>query len=295
MLQSSTVIAIVLLLLGMLTNPAVSLGLQVPPSQSPADTLYPIDQLRLSLAETRPYNSPGELPRLVLALWTVKMFGCSAYRISHDLRLVGDTVRLQLYGVVRPIGDVCAEALEPASMSRELDLGNGRYTLLVSYRKARDRLMLDISDTMTMVTGLDSSLVEADERPRWRYRPNSFVLQCNDQGAGFCDDVSQWLVRQSGISRDSFPAGGINPFRPQDYSDQGRVFYRYDHIASFLRLRSCFSSIQAQIAEAVGVSASLETWRGERIDAVSDRAFHERHIERPARVTDTPACQHAAP
>jgi hypothetical protein len=278
----------------MLTNPAVSLGLQVPPRRSPADTLYPIDQLRLSLAESRPYNSPGELPRLVLAVWTAKMFGCSQYRISHDLRLVGDTLRLQLHGVMRPEYDLC-EAWEPATMSRELDLANGRYTLLVSYRKARDRLMLDISDTMTMVTGLDSSLVEADERPRWRYRRNSFVLQCNDQGAGFCDDVSQWLVKQSGISRDSFPPGGINPFRPQDYSDQGRVFYRYDQIGSFLRLRSCFSSIQAQIVEAVGVAASLETWRGERMDAVSNRALHERHIEPPARVTDTPACQHAAP
>jgi hypothetical protein len=279
----------------MLTNPAVSLGLQVPPRRSPADTLYPIDQLRLSLAESRPYNTPGALPRLVLAVSTVKEFGCLGYRISHDLRLDRDTLRLQLQGVMPPEGDVCATVLGPATMSRELDLANGKYIVLVSYRKARDRLVLDISDTMTMVTGLDSSLVEADERPRWRYPRNSFVLQCNDQGAGFCDDVSGWLVKQSGISRDSFPPGGINPFRPQDYSDQGRVFYRYDQIGSFLRLRSCFSSIQAQIVEAVGVSASLETWRGERIDAVSDRALHERHIERPARVTDTPACQHAAP
>ncbi|HZI74639.1 MAG TPA: hypothetical protein VFD73_11605, partial [Gemmatimonadales bacterium] len=233
----------------MLTNPAVLLGLQVPPRRSPADTLYPIDQLRLSLAETRPYNAPGGLPRLVLAVSTVEEFGCLGYRVSHDLMLVRDTLRLQLHGVLPPQGDLCLTAVGPATLSRELDLANGKYLLLVSYRKARDRLMLDISDSMTMVTGLDSSLVEADERPRWRYRRNSFVLQCNDQGAGFCDDVSQWLVKQSGISRDSFPPGGINPFRPQDYSDHGRVFYRYDQIGSFLRLRSCFSSIQAQIVD----------------------------------------------
>lgn len=181
-------------------------------------------------------------------------------------------------------------------MSRELSLQAGKYTLVVTYGDRDDRLMLDIADTLTAVTGLDSSLVEADERPRWRYPRNSFAFFCvnADRGAGpLCADAEGWLARQPGISRLSFGPGAINPYTPDPASrpGDGAWFFRYDREVSFERLRLCFGAIQSAIQEAVGVGLAVTDWRGVGISANSRRANHERHIEVPQRISDIPACR----
>lgn len=273
------------------SNPAIAKAVRRQLGRSALDSVSAIGPLRLTLTENRLQfgkPDPGADPRIVLAVSTANQFGCLAH-IDHELWLVRDTLYLDLHGATTP-SDFCMDMMGPPNLSRELPLRNGRFPLLVSYRGNSDRLMLDISDTATMVTGLDSGVVEADERPRWRNPRNSFYLACSDRGGGFCDDVRRWLVRQPGISQASFPAGGINPYRPEDYATEGRIFYRYDKQPSFELLRQCFASIEDQIREAVGVSVGLETWRGEYINAYSRRANHERHIEPPGRVTETPAC-----
>ncbi len=260
--------------------------------RSDVDSLPPLGPLRLTFAENRIQfgRDSGAEPRLVVSLSTQAQFGCLGNYIDHELWLARDTLYLELHGVTAPSG-LCMTEMGPATLSRELPLGNGRFPLLVSYRGSTNHLILDIADTATVVTGLDSALIEADERPRWRFPRNSFYLACSDRGGGFCDDVRSWLVQQPGISQDSFPGGWINPFRPEDYRPEGRIFYRFDQLPSFERLRQCFASIDDQIREAVGVGVGLETWRGERIDIYSRRANDERHIEPPDRVTETPACQ----
>jgi hypothetical protein len=142
----------------------------------------------------------------------VQQFGCLGYHIDHELRRERDTIQLNLHGVAPP-QEVCAAAMGPARMARELKVENRRYILLVTYRKTRDRLVLDISDSGTVVTGRDSSLVEADERPRWRYPRNSFAFRCSnvEVARAICSDIERWLVRQPGISPFSIPPGWINP------------------------------------------------------------------------------------
>jgi len=274
------------------SNPATGKAIRGQLGRSDVDPLPAMGPLRLTFAENRLQfgkPDPDAEPRIVLAVSTAKEFGCLGFYIDHDLWLARDTLYLELHGVTTG-SDLCMTAMGPASLSRELPLRNGRLPLLVSYRGNSDRLRLDISDSATIVTGLDSGVVEADERPRWRSPRNSFYLACSDRGGGFCDDVRRWLVRQPGISPNSFPAGGINPYRPEDYAAEGRIFYRYDKPRSFELLRQCFASMEDQIREAVGVSVGLETWRGEYINAYSRRANHEPHIEPPARVTETSAC-----
>jgi len=275
-----------------ISNPAIGKAIRGQLGRSDVDPLPAMGPLRLTFAENRLQfgkPDPDAEPRIVLAVSTAKAFGCLGFYIDHDLWLARDTLYLELHGVTTG-SDLCMTAMGPASLSRELPLRNGRLPLLVSYRGNSDRLMLDISDSATIVTGLDSGVVEADERPRWRSPRNSFYLACSDRGSGFCDDVRRWLVRQPGISLDSFPAGGINPYRPEDYAAEGRIFYRYHTPAALERVRQCFASIEAQIREAVGVGIDVETWRGEHFGANSRRSFHERHIEPPGRVTETPAC-----
>ena len=256
------------------------------------DSLIPIDRVRLTLSEER---LPGTPPRLFLGLRTVREFSCLGYYIDHDMRRGGvDTIYLNLHGVAAK-GDVCPAMVGPATMSRELSLLPGKYKLLVTYRGRRDRLILDLSDTATAVIGLDSSLVEADERPRWRYPRNSFAFHCGTLGQArdLCADAQAWLGRQPGITRYSFAQGAINPYSPDPASrpDQGITFFLYDREISFERLRLCFGAIDNEIREAVGVFLSVEDWRGVSIGANSRRSFHQRHIEVPKRVSDIPACR----
>jgi hypothetical protein len=184
----------------------------------------------------------------------------------------------------------------PAALARELELLPRKYLLLVTYRGRTDRLLLAISDTLISVTGLDSSLVEADERPRWRYPANSFVFLCAnaDRGArALCTDAESWLARQPGISRISFGLGAINPYTPNPAGmpDYGSWYFRYDQPASFERLRLCFGGIDNAVHEAVGVGLTLHDWHRVQISAHSRKSNHEPHIEVPSRVSDIPACR----
>jgi hypothetical protein len=256
------------------------------------DSLIRFDRGRLTLKEER---KSGEKPRIVLSLRTVQQFSCLGFFIDHDLRENRDTLYLKIHGVAPPLGP-CPAAVGPARLSRELNVMTNRtYTLLITYGKLSNRLLLDISDSTLAVTGLDSSLVEADERPRWRYPQNSFAFHCSnvEVARSICRDVEQWLARQPGISTLVLPPGWIDPYNPDPPGrpDDRTSLYRYDQPASFSRLRLCFGAIENRIREAVGVFLALEDWRGLQMGASSRRSYHERHIERPERVTDQPACR----
>jgi hypothetical protein len=157
------------------------------------DSLIPIDRTRLTLGEER---APGMPPRLVLALQTVEQFGCLGHYIDHDMRLGGvDSIYLNLHGVAAPAGP-CPAAIGPATMSRELSLRPGKYKLLVTYRRRADRLIVDLSDSATAITGLDSALVEADERPRCATRPTASHFAAETwSGRGPCAPMPRpgWL------------------------------------------------------------------------------------------------------
>jgi hypothetical protein len=255
------------------------------------DSLIPFDRGRLTIVEER---SPGETPRVVLRLRTVRQFPCLGYFIDHELRQNGDTLFVDLHGIAPPLGP-CPLEEGPARLARVLSPWRPRLILIISYRKRRDRLVLEVSDSTIGLLGIDSSLVEADERPRWRYPRNSFAFRCsNVEVAGaLCTDVEHWLVQQPGISALRIPAGWINPFAPDPAGrpDEKTSLYRYELPASFDGLRLCFGAIDNRISDAVGVSLTLEDWRGDQIAAYSKKANHERHIERPERVTDQPACR----
>jgi hypothetical protein len=255
------------------------------------DSLIPFDRGRLTIVEER---SPGETPRVVLRLRTVQEFPCLGYFIDHELRQNNDTLFLDVHGIAPPLGP-CPAAEGPARLARVLNPWRPRLPLVISYRKRRDRLVLEVSDSSIGVLGLDSSLVEADERPRWRYPRNSFAFHCSniEIAREICSDVERWLVQQPGISALLIPAGWINPFAPDPAGrpDEKTTLYRYDPPASFDRLRLCFGAIDNRITEAVGVTLTLEDWRGDTIGASSKRSYDQPHIERPKRVTDQPACR----
>ncbi len=98
-----------------------------------------------------------------------------------------------------------------------------------------------------------------------------------------CADAQAWVARQPGIFRLSFSPGAINPYnpRPAGPPDDGIGFFRYDRVPSYEALRPCFDGIDTAIRDAVGVSVTVEDWRGVTITAYSRRSFHERHIEVP--------------
>jgi hypothetical protein len=258
------------------------------------DPLTPLDRARLSVHEERPL---GMQPRLILAMETGR-YPCLGYYMDYDMRQEGSTIYLNLHGVGAPFV-LCPQMVGPAEMSRELTLGPGKYALVVAYRRTSDRLLLDVSDSATVLTSIESSLVEADERVWWRYPRSTFAFRCVnvEVARAICADVEWWLARQEGISQIVFPASGVNPYRPspENRPEEGTTYFRYAGDFFFERLRPCFKAIDDQIREAVGVALTLENWKGEEIAAVSTRAYHERHIERPERVTENPACRPPPP
>ena len=201
---------------------------------------------------------------------------------------------LNLHGVSSPAGP-CPAAVGPARMVRKLDASTKKATLLVKYRDQTNRLVLDISDTSTLVTGLDSSLVEADERPRRRYPRNSFAFHCSNiqVARAICDDVERWLAQEPGVSRIPVPSGWINPYDPDpaSFPDRSTSVFRYDGDKTFARLRLCLGAIDNQLRGTTGVQLMLEDWRGAVISAGSRTASNDRPTDLPSRVTRTPACR----
>jgi hypothetical protein len=252
------------------------------------DSLVPFDRGWLTLTEER---TPEAEPRPLLTLKTRREFRCLGYYIDHDLSQGRDTITLNLHGVSPPTGP-CPAMVGPAQLGRKLDTSNTKVILLVRYRDKTDRLVLNISDTGTVVLGLDSSLVEADERPRWRYPRKSFAFHCSNihVARAICDDVEHWLAQEPGISPISLPTGWINPYDPDpaSFPDRSTSLFRYDSEKAFERLRLCLGAIGNQLRGTKGVDLMLEDSRGAYISAGSRWG---NPAELPTRVTRTPACR----
>lgn len=272
-------------------TPRIMKAIRAVVAKMEVDPLEPIDRVRLVLNEEK----AAYQPRLVLSVETVRHFGCPSPHIDHELRQEADTLRLDLHGVRAGQG-ICPGLSGPATISRQLGLGNREYMVYVTYGDRTDRLFFDITDSMTVVTGRDSTLVEADERPRLRYRRNSFAFRCANmpRALGLCNEVDFWLAQQRGISRYDFPEGGINPYRPDPAGrpDEGIRFFQYDTPTSFEYLRICFEALNRAVPSAEGVTLTLEDWLGNSITATARPEIPGRYSHRDVagQVAGLPAC-----
>lgn len=258
-------------------------------------SLAPIGHVHLTVEEQ--VWPRGQPPTLVLSLRAIRVTGCRGNDIKHGFAQRADTLHLQLYGMIST-PRTCPAWVIPAGMSRELHIAPGRHALVVEHRQRADRLSLEVTDSSTKLTTEQATFVEADERLRWRYPRNSFVVYCSDVevAQAACEDVERWLARQPGIARFEFGPEGVNPYRPEPNTHPGEraSFFRYDNEEALEAARRCFAAVEAQIRGPVGIHLTLETWMGEQITVQSGRASPRPHIALPRQVTAAPGCDTAA-
>jgi len=235
----------------------------------------------------------GRAPALVLAMETLRQYSCLGFGIEHSFQQQDDTLRLKLLGVRGPEG-LCPAALGPAMLSQELHLKAGHYALLIAYRPTTDEFTLALTDSSTALTAIHSTFVEGDTRVHWRFPPRSFALSCENVEVALpvCDDVEDWLVRQSEIVHRPFAPTGLNPYWPDPTRSADRrvnVFsYSDDRVLEVVR--RCFAQVAERIREAVGVALTITTWTGDQITAWSGRSYDQPHITVPENVTAGPEC-----
>lgn len=234
------------------------------------------------------------VPAMVLGIETVQQYGCLGFRIRYSFVRRVDTLRVVLGAIERP-KDLCALMLGPATMGQVLALPSGHYVLLIQGGKVSDQLELVITDSSSNLVSKRTTFVAADERFWWRYPRNSLALFCENSlgvAKSLCADVHGWLTTQPGIVQLYFPPKGVNPYRPDSSlsGDQMLSVFRYRDPGALAVVRHCFSEIEVEIRETVGVALTIRTWTGDQITAWSRKSYHEPHIPVPARVTPGPAC-----
>lgn len=259
-------------------------------AQTTPDTLF--EPVRATVHER--VWVPGVLPSMVLEIQTVRQYSCLGFAIRYSFARRKDTLTVVIGGIERP-KDFCANALGPATMGQVLVLPSGRYVLLIQGGRVSDQLQLVITDSSSNLVTRRATFVEADERFWWRYPPHSVALFCENSlgvAKSLCADVHRWLAAQPGIVELYLPPNGVNPYRPDSSlsGDQMLSVFRYKDAGALEMVRGCFSEIEAEIRETVGVVLTIRTWTGDQYAVWSHRAYHEPHISVPERVTTGPRC-----
>lgn len=258
--------------------------------QSYLASLSSLERVRLTVRDE--IWMQGKSPTLVLAMETVRQYGCLGFGIDHAFSRRDDTLQVELFGVSSPKGP-CPAALGPALMRRQLHLASGQYTLAIGYHGAWDLFDLVLTDSSAALATERSSFVEADQRLWWRYPPRSFALYCQNVHVArtVCDDVEHWMGHQSGISSLQFSPQGVDPYRAGARNpDETVAFFRYTADRDLAGVRRCFAEIETVIGRVVGVALTVQTWTGVQITAWSGRSYDQPHITMPARVTAGPTC-----
>lgn len=247
---------------------------------------------RVRLVVSEQIRSRGRSPVLILEMSTLRQYSCLGYRIEHSLKQRGKALHVELLRVAGP-GGLCQQAMGPAILARQLDLVPGRYTLHISDGSKADRFTLDLTDSSTAVVTESASYVEPDTRLRWRFPRRSFALTCGVVPVALpvCEDVQRWLKRQTGISEVVFPPGGLNPYQADLNGVPTHTLnvFSYTRDRPFDAIRRCFAEIEERIRETVAVYLTL-MWNDDHLVIRSRKAYHERHVEVPERVTSGPAC-----
>jgi hypothetical protein len=251
-----------------------------------------IRKIRLVVEEGAP-DKPHKEHALSLHMATIDQYPCLGFGIGHSFTRRRDTLEFVLSRIVAPNGD-CYAAIGPAELRRELPDSAGHYTLLIGTRTTQDRLELDISDSSFVLIAKRVSFTTADERLWWRRPPQSMAFYCENVNVALpvCDDIKRWLTVRPDVHRLRFGETGVNPYWPDSSKtpDFTVATFRYVDDSVLRVIRRCFAEVDTKIKEAVGVSLTIQTWKGERITAWSKRSYDEPHIPIPKRVTDGPAC-----
>jgi hypothetical protein len=261
-------------------------------------SLLPIQRVELSLIEV--IGQSGQMPRTVLRLASVEEYGCIGFGIAHTLERRADTLALRLHGIDPPRGHLCPSAMSPAVMSSVQALNPGRYVLVVSAGDDESRFILTVTDSSLGVATRRASFAVATEEVRWRYPRNGFALRCSEAAVrrGVCAEVQGWLLRLPGVTRVTFPPGGLNPFgyhpsprRPDATFPPEPAVFRSANPAAMAAIRRCFPSIEEQIGTENGVTLEIQTATGLTVSTWATYPYRERRVPLPPTVTGTAACR----
>lgn len=100
-------------------------------------------------------------PAVRLSMQTEKTYGCINYLIDHNLFPFGKVIRINLKGIYLP-ENICLTALGRAGASRQMELGDGTYTLQFAYKNKSDQYLLAISGSDIQIAPIQASFTKED-------------------------------------------------------------------------------------------------------------------------------------
>lgn len=205
-----------------------------------------------------------DVPKLFFTMRTKKNFGCSGYRIRHEVERTNDQVVVQILGIKGPEGN-CSAVVAPASARFKLPLDLGTYTLMLVNGEIRDEYTVTVTNQRVEVKTVDAGWTEPTATLHWRYPSDSFAYYCGttQETTALCADF-EGRLQDLPITRIEVPEEGEWPYRLQSKGykfDAPALFYRYPDEATWEEIKARLRTFtQERIRNRDGIGLEVENW-----------------------------------
>lgn len=186
------------------------------------------------------YEKNDSEPKIMLSMFTEKIYSCANYRIIPDIEVQGNEIFVNILGIEVP--DICLTALGPATSVSFLNISNGKYSLYFSCEGRTDKYILTVTDSSIQVfeDATDTSrFTKPGFKLYWRYPRNSFVYSCvtTYETSWICQDFLDTLLSQIRLREFQFPDSGVIPYprsaryfiyeKEEDFDKAGEILKSY--------------------------------------------------------------------
>ncbi len=139
------------------------------------ESLEPIDgKIFITVEEDFSSYEAIEEPKLYIKLRTEKVYPCFNYSIASDVKISGDRVLLNLYGIARP--GICLTAFGPAHGIQRLEIPNSNFIFEIKANNLTDLYHLSVNEQIISLKEIDNIFTIDSLKTFYRTPENSFML-----------------------------------------------------------------------------------------------------------------------
>ncbi len=211
------------------------------------------------------------VPQIYLKMRTEKIYPCCNYPIESSLKIYGNKVNIQFFGIYIP--EICLTALGPATSSIRLNIQSGRYNLYFKNVLSLDIYEVTVADASISIRQGDpdlNSFTNPDYELYWRYPMNSFVYMCGTttENAWMCTDFLDTLKQEINLQEFNFPDYGQKCYPDSStghYYDMPAKYFYYENEEDFDKAGLILESYtQKKIIPNMGIGLSLRSWKNKK-------------------------------
>jgi hypothetical protein len=204
-------------------------------------------------------------PVILLSLESVKIYGDGGMHMIGQLERVNNNFSLILYGIRKEMG---LGDFSPAWWNSSLALGNGQYSLSISYQDNHSTFNFFVSDTSIIIQDTATSFMIPKYLTYWRYPQNSFMCTFSSDTSHFWlfEDFLDTLQKKVQLHEHHFPEYGVICYLPccgyPGYDPPPR-FFKYQTETDYYRCGEILNEYALEVLfQYPDVSIWLRDWKG---------------------------------